>query len=583
MLTEDLTRWNYWWELNKDRYLDLKVAVHTPRTTTHSDQFYMGVGKVRVVGALRPTRRQIQERILPTIHTLMTATRNRDIVTAGMVALAKIGQDHKSFEIQPLFASYLKRGDQEIRETAALAMGISGDPRALSSLTGLLLDMKVGRGLVGRAEVDDRTRAFAGYALGLIARSTPRVDAKRRVFQAAQDVLLGKVKSSRDVRIAAVTAIGMIRPDWESAKGKRLLEECLASLVSYYQADFGSGELLIQAHAPTAIAKLLQGRPADRSISYYKQMFLREITKRRRSNYTLQSTVLALGQLSLPYVDSASPDAEISKALLKVFEKGKNKQAAYFSLVALGQIGGARNRDALLEVLRRGVKAIERPWAALALGILCRRAADQAESVACVDPFVGRRLLDALMGASHPDLAGALAVAIGLSRYREGAEKVRVLAERTQHQDALSGYLCLSLALMDDQHSIDTIQKIISRSIRRPELLRQGAVALGMLGDKSAGPLLLKVLHSGQHIAARMGSAAVGLGLIGDRLMVEPLLTLVKEESLTKLARAMSIAALGGVADKDLLPWSEGIASNINYRATVSTLTNQHSGILDIL
>jgi signal transduction histidine kinase len=54
-----------------------------------------------------------------------------------MVALAKIGQDGDAVRILPLFAQRLRSGDQEIRETAALAMGISQMPEALPDLGGM--------------------------------------------------------------------------------------------------------------------------------------------------------------------------------------------------------------------------------------------------------------------------------------------------------------------------------------------------------------------------------------------------------------------------------------------------------------
>mgnify|MGYP000140315363 CR=1 FL=1 len=41
--------------------------------------------------------------------------------------------------------------------------------------------------------------------------------------------------------------------------------------------------------------------------------------------------------------------------------------------------------------------------------------------------------------------------------------------------------------------------------------------------------------------------------------------------------------ALGSVADKEPLPWNSKIGTNMNYRASVETLTNRVNGILDIL
>jgi hypothetical protein len=49
------------------------------------------------------------------------------------------------------------------------------------------------------------------------------------------------------------------------------------------------------------------------------------------------------------------------------------------------------------------------------------------------------------------------------------------------------------------------------------------------------------------------------------------------------LARAFAAAALGGISDWRRLPWNTPIGADINYRASVETLTNQQTGILDIL
>lgn len=54
-------------------------------------------------------------------------------------------------------------------------------------------------------------------------------------------------------------------------------------------------------------------------------------------------------------------------------------------------------------------------------------------------------------------------------------------------------------------------------------------------------------------------------------------------ESLGELSRAFAAVALGGVADKEDLPWNSKLSCNINYRAAVETLTDKSAGILDIL
>ena len=65
---------------------------------------------------------------------------------------------------------------------------------------------------------------------------------------------------------------------------------------------------------------------------------------------------------------------------------------------------------------------------------------------------------------------------------------------------------------------------------------------------------------------------------------IDPLIRLLDDDrNLTSLAQAFVAAALGGIGDKDDLPWNSVLATDINYRARVDTMTNGRSGILDIL
>ena len=137
---------------------------------------------------------------------------------------------------------------------------------------------------------------------------------------------------------------------------------------------------------------------------------------------------------------------------------------------------------------------------------------------------------------------------------------------------------------MGDRRSRQDITDIVTRSVRRPELLRHGAVALGMLGDKAVAELLQTMLVEGSQNLATMSAVASALGLVGDRRHIVPLVETMSDESLTDLSRAFAGVALGGVADKESLPWNSILAAHGNYRAAVETLTSvAGTGILDIL
>jgi HEAT repeat protein len=107
-------------------------------------------------------------------------------------------------------------------------------------------------------------------------------------------------------------------------------------------------------------------------------------------------------------------------------------------------------------------------------------------------------------------------------------------------------------------------------------------VALGRLGDVRAVPRLVALLAECESTAA-FAAVAVGLGNIGDRRSIDVLANVALDGDRTKMVRAFAAAALGFVGDKDPIPWNSRIASEINYMATVDTLTNGATGILDIL
>ena len=44
-LSSDLTRWNFWWEFNKDPFIRLRDAINSGGPQTGSDDFYLGTRK----------------------------------------------------------------------------------------------------------------------------------------------------------------------------------------------------------------------------------------------------------------------------------------------------------------------------------------------------------------------------------------------------------------------------------------------------------------------------------------------------------------------------------------------------------
>jgi HEAT repeat protein len=576
-ISPDTTSWQVWWEFNKEIYLGRRRAADEV-TITGSDDFYLGKrrGGVRV-DLLSPTDGDLRDRVVPALGALLDRERNRDIQSACLVALAKIGRDGPGVDLEATFAPRINRDDQEVRETAVLALGIAGRKAALPLLSALVRDDSEGRRLADRLEVGDRTRAFAAYALGVLARRSDDGAQKQQVHDLLLPLLGDPETDDRDLRTAAVTGLGLLRGDTDSAAHKRLAWQTVEELMVWYQRDLGRGDELVQAHAPVAIARLL-GRGTSVLHQRCKEHFAAVLgASERRSNAILQSAALALGMLAVPAEENAA-DLPFSRSLQTYYERGHDRQARCFCAIALGRIGGADNRTWLLTAYARANNATERPWTALALGLIAFTAR-QAEAI---DKTIAQLLLEDLKSASNDDVRSALAVATGLCG--DGAAVPAVLGLLREHEgdERPAGYLCVSLALLDDPTSAPALSDVLERSLRRPFLLQQSAVALGCLGDRDASTRLLEMMRRSDSVAA-LSAIAIAIGEIGDARSIDPLVALLRDEDLTKLARAFVAAALGGVGDKDALRWNTPLSRDGNYAAAVDTLTNGATGVLDIL
>lgn len=582
---DNLAEWDFWWEINKAPYLRLKDAVHAADPVTGSDDIYIGPRRGEGRDSMQPTSAEIRDTVLPALHRAIGSTDNRDIVSSCMVAMAKIGQNHPDFTLVDVFAPRLRSPDQELRETAALAIGIAAIPgeRELDLLVGLARDDAAGRA-AAKGPVDPRSRSFALYGLGLLAHRVADARIKRRAFDTMRDVLADDSIANRNIKVAAIQGIGILAIDGSDKADAALLGEAVACLEGYYLRRLGAGERLIQAHCPTAIAKLLGRDHAD--APRFCAMFAADLQatgSKERGDWITQSCALALGRLVRPIEGKDAPDAPWGRALLDAYKNHRDAQTRWFAAMALGQIGGRFCRDALLECFDKASQNQQRSWCALALGVLSFHRAEQADEYAGEgDGLVRATLIDAFATAKDPSLVGALAIALGLCRATEAAPALRERMLGNLPQERMAGYLCVGLALMRDRSSMEDIRKAFARPSRGGELLPQAAIALGLLGDKRAASDLERMLGAENLNLATFAAIASAIGFIGDRRSIAPLEKTLFESRID-LARAFAAVALGGIADKEPLPWNSKIGVGANYRANVETLTNQATGILDIL
>lgn len=560
---EDLDSWLYWWEFNKAPFLQLKRRIWSGTATTGEADIHVGRGEQRTTSqTLRPSASDLRTRVVPALkHALMDPSSNRDIVSSALIALARIGKDPA---ILPLLTRFLDSKDQEKQESAALALGISALPEALDDLFALAADSRRGRDLVGKPSgVGFRTRSFACYGCGLIAHETKSASIKRRVFEAMQALLDPQRNSRRDVRVAALHAIRLLRPS-DGEAGLRLRDDAVRFLLTFVDRPNREVFAQVRAHAYSALAHLL-GRSAGHDA--VRARVLAAVRNKRERPWIHQSAILALGEMAAP------EDVEASAAIRTYLLEGKDQQAKRFCAIALGQIGGTANETFLRKRMLRAQSTVK-PWLALGLGLASDT--NRLETSSVVDVRAAYR------DSKAPLPTSGLAMALGIFGDKDSEDVILQRMLEFKNNDEAAGYHAIALGLIGHSYAIADINQLLDKASRRETLLTQCAIALGLLGDKGIGLKLVSRLADDNSVAVS-SALAQALGFIGDRRSIDSLVSMLADKQQKDIPRAFAAVALGLIGDKEALPWSSKIAVNINYRANVETLTGNSTGVLDIL
>ncbi len=603
----DLTLWSFWWEFNKEPYLNLKAKIQSGGTETGTEGFFLGHGaKSGGKDSLKPTQEQIRQRIVPALLAALEKETNNDIVTGCMIALAKIGDapnETGESQFEKVIAKFLADKNQEISETAAVSLGILANTKSIGTLESLLRDTKEGRALVGQPEVNYRTRAFAAYGLGLIGAQASKEEDRKQIVTILRQVLETDETRTRDLKVSCVISMGLVKLEtMESSvqpekKGALIPpESSRPALIEYLLAFLQNEEqnYLVRAHCPTALARLLPGLPPELHMQYRERIandLLERIgSKKKEQAEVIQSSVLALGLIGTN--DGADPlDKKVREALVAVPKDVSDQQARNYAMIALAKIGGTLGAkdpeggikvvtEALLAQLGEGKSSVK-PWAGIACGVM----ADML-SKGTVQSKIGTLQMavrSALEDEKDPSKLGAFAISCGIM---SDVEAKPTLLKRldSEKEETARGYVAIGLGLMNAREAVEKINKIVDESKYRPDLLKQAAIALGLLGDKELVPKLVTLLTESKGLATQ-ASLSSALGFIGDQRSIEPLVLMLQNDSLTEQARGFAAVALGIVADKEQLPWNSKIGLDLNYRASTQTLTDQSAGtgILDIL
>jgi HEAT repeat protein len=608
--SEDLERmyWSAWWHYNRANYLEVKAHIHDSGTLTGSDDFYLGHGERSLArDSLKPSSATVQEHVVPALLVALRTARSNDLRSACLIALAKIGESPNvavEDSLAQVFLPWLKHPNQEVAETAAVALGILGNEDMVQPLTALFFNNAEGRALVGTSEVPYRTRAFAGYGLGVIGSQTHDEALKRLIASRLIEILEGPDFSGPDIKVAALSALGLTaielspeppRPSvaWGSSPARehvlsrRTQLEYLLGWLDPRITRAKKRERKIQWHVPIALARLLPDVGASPRSSVVGAL-LEQLGAGARTLPELQEgVVLALGEIG--DCDDDAQDQAIRSALLDA-SKGGDAMTRRFALLSLARVSGRPGEGEeplagmpqtikhLLHTMARG-KSQLRPWAGLSAGVLGRSLAEQGVSP---PGSLALALIDATRSSSRPLNTGAYAVGLGLlGDARSEAPLLQKL--HSVREDISRGYVAVGLGLAGHRSSIEAIQGMLEKAKYKPVLLWQSAIGLGLLGDKTVVPDLVSMLMTARGMASQ-SSTASALGIIGDARSVQPLVDmLAAKKAVGSSARAFAAVALGIVCDPKPLAWNTSYSLGANYRFAPRTMTGNGQGILDIL
>jgi len=546
--------WEFWWEANKDQYLNLKAHMVRIAVQTGSSGDITGRGKRNLVQSTRPSLETVNTVIIPTLENLIKGTDETDILDSSILAMGRVAHEDAADRVIGTATPLLSNKELSVRTASALTLGVLGSPKALPILGELMTDSTKGRQFVAGKEVDQLTRALAALSLGLINDPTS--------VKPLIDIVQNSPDKERDVKATAIVALGLMKDNPNKAEAYKFLLDKLGDRKL---------DAIIKSYVPTSLGKLEDPAAVPALLDCFKD--------RDTDNYVRQSAAIGLGLLAT--IDQK----DVMDALQTYLAEGKDAQTRHFILISLAQIG---RRDAeheqehkeahekLAELFGREITKPKNPghrsWAALAAAIYAREG-----GVVSAQADFTSKIEEAWKKENDKSYKSAFAVALGLLDDRAMAP---VLADRfeTSKEEDERGYTAVALGFLKYKDLGDKLRAQLKDKTIAPTFRLQVATGLGLMGDPDAVNTLVESLQDAQTLGVS-SAVAKALGLIGDEKAVDPLKAIATDEAKQMITRAFAAVALGIVGEKSDLPWNARISADNNYRAQVNAIAE----VLDVL
>lgn len=518
--------WDWWWDLNEERFLNLKEKLADDGNASDNRDAIVGDP---VDDDIAPVTRKIRrQKILPSLKFALKDP-FFDARAAAVIALGKVG-DAKQRELVDDIAALLQDSHKQVRESACLGLGLLGSPEAVPMLLEIAQDTPKARAMTGRSEILPRTRAFASVAVGLIG-------ARTELDAAVIDVLLklcSTKAANRDVQVGPAIALQLL--------GQKALAPQLLSVVQDPEQPRS-----VRAHVALALGK----GDAKSTVNVHVANLDHKI------NHLQYSSAISLGLLVAP------DDHATIRKLIRHAESARDRGTRNFCIMALGEIGGPKARGFLMTLAKTAKQEHDRSFGCLALGVTGYKHQEERREM-------GRVVLDLYRRSRSRQAKSPMAIALGLLAYQPAREVLRADLEGPGGPE-LKGHLCTALGLMNDRDSVPAIRELVKRK-GDPDLRKRAAIALGLLHDRTAISLLKSVMES-TGSKAILGAATVALGYVGDRDAVPTLVDFVeRRQDHADLSRAFAVVALGFLGDKDDIPLLSRIHEHSNYLTQTEAL-----------
>jgi HEAT repeat protein len=562
--------WTFWWNYNKDEILQLKSAVKRmnqgPTTSGGAGGFGKKMGGSQAIRTA--TDESIQRDIVPLLKQLLEDKEiSFHIQSAAELGLAKIGDESIVDTLKKMAMDDGKTYHREVRETAGLALGLL--QKDTQEIRNLLIEMVKDSG-----RDDTFLRPFSAISLGLLGDKND----KYSTTSAAMIEVLSRKEPKGDVKPSCLLAIGLL--------GNPSAVPELLSIVQNAKTTTKGSEGLDDntvAYAIGALGKI--GQPGIADKPGMENAVLDEIfkivdtkAKKGRSPNERRSAAIALGQIG-PACKDAKVQKKVMDVLLKLTEDADDTQEKNFAIISLGRMGASNDcaealRADMIKTLRNELdkgKGLTPPFAALALGLIGRKYADEGKNP---DDEIRKPIREKFAEGGEPKSRGAYAVASGLAKDPLAVEEMKKVLKDAGADKRVRGYCAVGLGMIGAPDAVETIKGVLKDDNDR-ELRVQTAMAAGLLGDASVIESVVAILKDKDASNYELGSAALALGQIGDERAIAALKDIAQDSQkrYPDLTRALATVALGQIGDRRDVPTLARVATDINYRASVAAIT----------